>query len=275
MAERVDVDFQGHIAIVRLARPEKMNAMSPAMFEGLIAAGETVAARADVRCVVLTGEGRAFCAGIDMQRFDEAAVKAGKLPRLLAERTHGIANIAQKVAIQWREMTPPVIAAVHGVAFGAGFQIALGADIRYVEPSTRMSVMEVEWGLAPDMAGTVLMRSLARDDVVRELTYTGRIFSGAEALGYGFATRVCTDPLADAMALAGEIAAKSPSAVQASKRLLNLRLDWRSVAEGLQEESYEHDWLVTDPNQREAAAARIAKRQADFKVPTPHKPARG
>lgn len=275
MTERVDVEFQGHVAIVRLARPAKMNAMSPAMFDGLIAAGETLNARPDVRCVVLTGEGRAFCAGIDMQRFDDAAVKASKLPRLLAERTHGIANIAQRVAIQWREMAPPVIAAVHGVAFGAGFQIALGADIRYVEPATRMSVMEVEWGLAPDMAGTVLMRSLARDDVVRELTYSGRIFSGQEALGYGFATKLCAEPLAEAMALAREIAGKSPSAVQASKRLLNMRLDSRSMADGLQAESHEHDWLVTDPNQREAAAARIAKRQPEFKVPTPSQAAKG
>lgn len=266
MSGRVDVDIQAHIAIVRLARPEKLNAMSPAMFEGLIAAGAKVQAHPEIRCVVLTGEGRAFCAGIDMQRFDEAS-KPSSLPRLLAARTHGIANIAQKVVIQWREVAPPVIAAVHGVAFGAGFQIALGADIRYVEPATRMSVMEVEWGLTPDMAGTVLMRSLARDDVVRELTYSGRIFSGEQALGYGFATQLSADPLTDALALAREIASKSPSAVQASKRLMNMRLD-AEMAAGLQAESLEHDWLVTDPNQREAASARKAKRDPAFSIPT-------
>jgi enoyl-CoA hydratase/carnithine racemase len=265
MPERVDVEVEGRIAIVRLARPEKLNAMSPAMFEAMLAAGEQLRARRDVRCVVLAGEGRAFCAGIDMQRFDDAAASAS-LPRLLAARTHGIANIAQKVVIQWREIAPPVIAAVHGVAFGAGFQIALGADIRYVEPATRMSVMEVEWGLVPDMAGTVLMRSLARDDVVRELTYSGRVFSGEDALGYGFATRVCADPLAAALDTAREIAGKSPSAVQAAKRLMNLRLE-RDMAAGLQAESNEHDWLVTDPNQREAAVARLAKRAPAFKDP--------
>jgi len=268
MSERVDVEIEGHIAIVRLARPDKLNAMSPAMFSGLIAAGEQVEARPELRCVVLCGEGRAFCAGIDMQRFDEEKVKAGTLPRLLSARTHGIANIAQKVVLQWRELAVPVIAAVHGVAFGAGFQIPLGADIRYVEPATRMSVMEVEWGLVPDMAGTALMRTLARDDVVRELTFTGRIFTGEQAVGYGFATRTSADPLAEAMATAREIASKSPSAVQAAKRLLNMRTSGPELAAALQAESGEHDWLVTDPNHKEAVASRMAKREGQFKVPT-------
>jgi enoyl-CoA hydratase/carnithine racemase len=262
MSDLVTVEIEAHVATVRLVRPAKLNALNPAMFEGLLKAGERVRARPDVRCVVLTGEGRAFCAGIDMQRFENAVHATNELPPL-APRTHGIANLPQKVVIQWREMRMPVIAAVHGVAFGAGFQLALGADIRYVEPTARLSIMEIEWGLVPDMGGTVLMRSLARDDVIRELTYTGRIFSGEEALTYGFATKLCKDPLSLALKLAREIAAKSPSAIQAGKRLLNSRFD-AALATDLLAESLARDDLVRHPNQREAAAARLSKRPAVF-----------
>ena len=259
------VDIAAHVATVRLARPDKLNALNPAMFEGLIKACDNVRARQDVRCVVLTGEGRAFCAGIDMQRF-EGAGDADQGPPPLAPRTHGTANLPQKVVVQWRELRTPVIAAVHGVAFGAGFQLALGADIRYVQPATRLSIMEIEWGLVPDMAGTALMRGLAREDVIRELTFSGRIFSGEEALSYGFATRVCDDPLSDALELAREIASKSPSAIQAAKRLLNSHLDSTLPTE-LLAESRERDDLVRHPNQREAAVARLAKRPAIFTAP--------
>ena len=109
--------------------------------------------------------------------------------RDLTKRTHGIANRPQQCAWQWRALPVPVIAAVHGVAFGGGFQIMLGADMRYATADTRFSVMEIKWGLVPDLAGTQLMRHLAREDVVRELTYTGRIFNGEEAQQLGFVTK--------------------------------------------------------------------------------------
>ena len=110
--------------------------------------------------------------------------------RDLTTRTHGIANRPQQCAWLWRALPVPVIAAVHGVALGGGFQIMLGADMRYATADTRFSVMEIKWGLVPDLAGTQLMRHLAREDVVRELTYTGRVFNGEEAQQLGFVTRV-------------------------------------------------------------------------------------
>ncbi len=157
----------------------------------------------------------------------------------------------------------PVIAAVHGVAFGGGFQLMLGADIRIVAPDARLAVLEIKWGLVPDMAGTQLMRHLAREDVVRELTYTGRIFSGEEALTLGFATRVAADPHGEAMALAQEIAAKNPHAVRAAKRLLNdaVALD---AAAGLRQETVEQLALIGSPNQVEAVMANLEKRAAVF-----------
>ena len=184
----------------------------------------------------------------------------------LVVRTHGISNAAQQVAMVWREVPVPVIAAVHGVAFGGGLQVALGADIRIVAPDTRLSVMEIKWGLVPDMAGMVLMRELARGDVVRELTFTGRIFSGEEALRLGFATRVSADPLAEALQMAHEIAGKSPDAIRAGKRLLNASLS-QSAAELLLAESVEQKALIGSPNQVEAVKANLDRRAPRFNAP--------
>ena len=226
MKDRVSIDLKDGVADVRLIRADKMNALDPAMFEGIIEAGAKLNEMKGVRCVVLSGEGKAFCAGLDVASF--AAMKdrskdkdPGGVPgaRDLTARTHGIANRPQQCAWVWRTLPMPVIAAVHGVAFGGGFQIALGADIRYATADTRFSVMEIKWGLVPDLAGTQLMRHLAREDLVRELTYTGRVFNGSEAQQYGFVTRVVADPRATAIETAREIANKSPEAVRAAKRL--------------------------------------------------------
>jgi enoyl-CoA hydratase/carnithine racemase len=184
----------------------------------------------------------------------------------LVVRTHGISNAAQQVAMVWREVPVPVIAAVHGVAFGGGLQVALGADIRIVAPDTKLSVMEIKWGLVPDMAGMVLMRELARSDVVREFTFTGRIFSGEEALRIGFATRVAADPLAEALQMAHEIAGKSPDAIRAGKRLLNASAS-HSAAEMLLAESVEQKALIGSPNQAEAVKANIERRAPRFSAP--------
>ena len=182
-SDRIAVEIEEGLADVRLSRPEKMNAIDPEMFKALIEAGESLVSRSDVRVVVLSGQGRAFCAGIDMKRFSNGPDDGPKaVPRPLAPRTHGIANEPQMAVLVWQKLPMPVIAAVHGVAFGAGFQLSLGADIRFLAAETRLSVMEVEWGLVPDMAGTALMSQLARGDVVRELCYTGRVFSAEEAV---------------------------------------------------------------------------------------------
>ncbi|SEK07040.1 Enoyl-CoA hydratase/carnithine racemase [Variovorax sp. OK605] len=258
---------------LQLARADKMNALDPAMFDALIAAGEALRDDKTVRAVVIAGRGKAFCAGLDMasfQRMQEGAgsgvLGEGAAGADLVARTHGISNAAQQVAMVWREVPVPVIAAVHGVAFGGGLQVALGADIRLVAPDTRMSVMEIKWGLVPDMAGMVLMRELARDDVVRELTYTGRIFSGEEALQIGFATRVCADPLAEALQMAHDIAQKSPDAIRAGKRLLNGSAS-QTAAELLMAESVEQKALIGSANQAEAVKANMERRAPRFSAP--------
>jgi enoyl-CoA hydratase/carnithine racemase len=270
MESRVSISIANGVADVRLVRADKMNALDADMFEALVAATDRLAHERGLRAVVLSGEGRAFCAGLDMGRFAAMKEKGGNgIPggekRDLTIRTHGVANFPQQAVWGWRELPVPVIAAIHGVAFGGGFQLALGADMRFLAQDARMSIMEIKWGLVPDMAGTAILASLVRDDLLRELVYTGRIFSAEEAISYGLATRICDDPRAAALELAREIAAKSPDAIRAAKRMLNKLLVDPGPA--LLQESIEQQKLIGSPNQTEAVRANLEKRAASFLDP--------
>ena len=259
MSDRVTISIEDGIANVRLNRADKLNALDPAMFAGIEAALAELRGTAGLRVVVLSGEGRAFSAGLDMASMASGGASLGKD---LKDRTHGIANIFQHVAWGWRELPVPVIAAVYGIAFGGGFQIMSGADIRIVRPDARLSIMEMKWGLVPDMAGVALWRTLVRDDVLRELTYTAREFSGEEALRYGFATRLADDPHAEAMALACEIAGRNPDAVKGAKRMYN---EYSHDADQLlMAESIEQAAVIRTPNQVEAVRANMERRAPSF-----------
>jgi enoyl-CoA hydratase/carnithine racemase len=262
--ERVTIEIADGVAEVTLNRPDKLNALDPAMFEAILAAGESLSRTAGLRAVVLAGAGKGFCAGLDKASI--AAMAGGGSGQEFADIigcTHGIANAFQQAAYVWRTLPVPVIAAIHGVTLGGGFQIALGADIRYVAPDARLAILEIKWGIVPDMAGIALMRELARSDVIRELAMTGRIFSGTEALAYGFATSLHADPLAAARATAKEIAARNPQAVRAIKRLLNRAKD-ADAAAILLAESKEQAALIGSPNQIEAVLAGMEGRPGRF-----------
>ena len=260
MQDRVALTIENGVADIRLNRADKMNALDPNMFKAIAETGARLRNDARVRAVVLSGEGRAFCAGLDLDRMIAAAKGDSILPFAdLAKRTHGIANFAQHLVWLWRDLPVPVIAAVHGIAYGGGFQLMLGADLRYVAPGTRLAVIETKWGLVPDMAGTQLMRHLAREDVVRELTYTARVFSAEEAYAYGFATRVAEDPRTAALETAREIATRSPDAIRAAKRLLNLASGC-DAATGLAAETAEQKALLGQPNHIEAVSANLESR---------------
>ncbi|MBI3109091.1 MAG: enoyl-CoA hydratase/isomerase family protein, partial [Candidatus Rokubacteria bacterium] len=153
MTTRVIVATQDGVAEVRLNRPDKMNALDLAMFEALVETGRALAGEKSLRAVVLSGEGRAFSAGLDFASFAALAEDSDGARKLLRREPGGAANYAQQAVFVWMDLAVPVIAAVHGVAFGGGLQIALGADIRFVAPDAQISVMEVKWGLIPDMTG--------------------------------------------------------------------------------------------------------------------------
>jgi enoyl-CoA hydratase/carnithine racemase len=260
---RVSVDARG-VAEVAMVRADKMNALDQEMFGALIAAIAQVRAEPGVRAVVLHGEGRAFCAGLDKSSLQGLAGGGAAAVGDIVPRTHGLANFWQQVAWGWRELPVPVIAAVHGVAYGGGLQIALGADVRIVHPEAKLSVMEVKWGLVPDMAGCVLMTELLRPDVARELTFTGRVVSGSEAVDLGLATRASGDPLEEARAMARQVAAANPDAVRAAKRLFN-GASPVDAARVLVAEAFEQQRLIGSPNQREAVQAGMENRAPVFR----------
>ena len=271
MSDRVTIAIDDGIADVRLSRPEKMNALDPAMFVGLIEAGKQLMDDYGLRAVVLSGEGKAFCAGLDFMSFqriasEEEGPTSNKPSDLLEKTGSAHTTFAQYAAWVWNQVPVPVIGAIHGVAFGGGIQIALATDIRFATPDARFSVMEIKWGVIPDMTGTQTLRHLVPLDVAKELTFTGRILSGTEAAELGLVTHLNDDPRAAARELAREIAGRSPSAIRAGKRLLDRA--WNvSPEEGLRLEAEIQRSLIGRPNQAEAVKATVEKRAPNFQDP--------
>jgi enoyl-CoA hydratase/carnithine racemase len=270
MADRVVYTVNAGVADVRLNRPEKLNALDLAMFAALVEVGEALKADPTVRAVVLSGNGRGFCSGIDIGSFAAMAdaegerppeIKADSRPVIsLTNRPEGrITNNAQQAVYVWTEMPAPVIAAVHGPALGGGCQLALGADIRIVTPDAKFSILEIRWGLTPDMTGTQMLPRLVGLDVAKELTFTGRTVSGEEAVCMGMATRVSDTPRDAALTLAHEIAANSPDAVRGAKRLLNIA-GQVSLADGFAAEYRTVTGLFGAPNQVESMKAYFEQR---------------
>lgn len=263
MSERVITTIENRIARVMLNRADKRNGLDLAMFEALVAAGEALIANKEVRAVVLHGDGKGFCAGLDFKWFMTNPTAASGL---LERPDTSPANIAQRVAWIWQEVPVPVIAAVHGHTFGGGLQIALAADLRYVTADAQLSVMETKYGLIPDMSITQTLLSLVPADQAKELVFTGRIVSGTEAVDIGLATKLSEDPLKEAMATAELIASKSPHAIRACKALLN-EAPQLSRTDALKLETELQLPLLGSANQLEAVQASMMKREPVFKDP--------
>ncbi len=260
--DRVTVTHNGPIAHVVLNRADKRNALDQAMLEAIAETIEQLSDARETRAVVLSGDGEAFCAGLDFMSF--AAMLQNPDSVDFMARSHGDANLFQHVSTGWRDLPMPVITALHGVAFGGGFQIMLGADIRVAAPETQFSIMEAKWGLVPDMGGMALMPAVARQDVVRRLTYTAEVFDAAQALEWGFVTEIANDPVARALELAKQIAARSPDGTRASKRLISDT--WNaSRADTLMTESVAQKSVLGGKNQMEAVMANFEKRPPKFK----------
>lgn len=271
--DRIVINRQGGVADVRLNRPEKMNALDAQMFTDLVTTADDLAADASLRCVVLSGEGRSFCAGLDFASFqgmagDDNKAASDNTVRDITRADEGrITHRGQQAVFGWTELPVPVIAAITGHALGGGVQLALGADIRIVHPEAKMSVLESRWGLIPDMTGTQSLINLVGLDVAKELTFTGRMVGGAEAVELGMATHLSDDPHVMAMELAHDIASKSPDAIRAAKRLFN-QAPKLSTADGFAEERKEIGALIGSPNQVESVLAFFEKRSPNFADPS-------
>ncbi|MBA2323859.1 MAG: crotonase/enoyl-CoA hydratase family protein [Actinomycetota bacterium] len=270
--DTVRAEITDGVADVRLNRPEKLNALNQDMFSDLLEMGLTIRRRSELRAVVLSGAGRGFCAGLDYAMF--SAMAAGEPISREPRRTDLLdpddqlleLGRGQRATLVWGTVPVPVIAAVHGPAFGGGFQLMLPADLRLIAPDAILSVAEVRWGLIPDMAGTQLLPRLVGMDVAKELTFTGRVVTGEEAGQIRLASRVVDDPRTEALELAHEIAARNPDAVRAAKALLDD--SWHlPIGDGLAAERAAINNLIGSPNQVEAVRARLEQRPAVFAGP--------
>mgnify|MGYP000551039590 FL=1 len=277
--DRVTISVVDGIADVKMNRADKRNALDNAMFTSLSAAGEYLKKLDGLRVVVLSGDGASFCAGLDFSSFAqmaEAGAKANATDNNADKKTGEksdmnagtmvdgrITHMAQQVCWVWQEVPVPVIAAVHGHALGGGIQIALGADIRIVHPETQLSVREVHWGLIPDMTGTLMLSRLVRPDIVKNLVFTARVFSGHEAHEMGIATQLSQNVHADAMTMAREIAGRSPEAVRGAKKLINLLAN-SGAAEQFAAERETIGKLIGSANQAEAVMSHFEKRPPNF-----------
>ena len=261
MSTRVQISIDNHVAEVLLNRPEKHNALDMKMFDELAAAGERLSAERSVRAVVLAGAGDNFCAGIDLSIFSDPGDAID--PASMAPQSGSHANRFQRAAFAWREIPVPVICAIRGVAFGGGAQIALGADLRYAAPDAKLSIMEIRWGLIPDIAISVTASNVVRDDQLRELAYTGRVVDGGEARDLGLVTAIHDDPLQAARDTARLIAGRSPDAIRAMKTMFNERRGLDD-AQSLALEARLQSGILGRPNQLEAVRANVERREPDF-----------
>jgi enoyl-CoA hydratase/carnithine racemase len=265
MTERIKIRVENHVATVTLNRADKRNAVDTAMFDAILVTAKSLEADPSVRAVVLHGDGGHFCAGIDISVFQGVGIgeKSAEGLQPLAGST---ANYFQSAALVWRELPVPVLVALEGTTFGAGLQIAMGADMRYAAPSVKMSVMEIKWGLIPDMGITTTLPGVVPQDKARELAYTGRILSADDALACGLVTEVVDDPLLRAQQVAAEIAAKSPDAIRFIKKLFNE--SWKGdSAMALRLEAELQGKVMAGENQAEAARANMEKRAPKFSDP--------
>jgi len=265
MSERIVVTIEDNLAVVMLNRAAKRNAVDIEMFEAFIETGKSLAQDSSIRAVVLHGDGDHFCAGIDVSVFQTNAL-AADLAEKMQSRSENGANFFQSAATVWKDLPVPVIAALRGVTFGAGFQIAMGADIRIAGHDVQMSIMEIKWGIIPDMGISMTMPPVISQDRAKLLAYTGRQISAQEALEMGVVTTLSDDPLAEASALARDIASKSPDAIRAIKLLVDS--SWTShPAAGLKLEAKLQAGVMAGHNQSEAAQANMENRSPKFVDP--------
>jgi enoyl-CoA hydratase/carnithine racemase len=260
--ERVTVSVADGVADVRLVRADKRNALDRRMLQAIIEAGEQIAADRTVRAVVLAGDGKAFCAGLDTSLV--AAMAETDPSERATNPVSGSIRVEAVQAVRvWVDMAAPVVAAVHGVAVGGGFQLALGADLRVVAPDARLGVFEIKWGIVPDMCGTQLLPRVVGPDVAKDLMFTGREVTGAEARTLGLVTRLSDDPRATALELAREIASRNPDAIKVMKRLVDA--SWSlPFDDGVREERDQTEGMIGSKNQLEAVIANLEQRPGRF-----------
>ena len=232
--ETLELQVDDHVATVSLNRPDMANSMSAAMWEELQGCFEWLDSEAMVRAVVLTGNGKHFCAGLDLAIFASVDGESGD-PARRAEHFRRKVLRMQDNLTSLERCRKPVLAAIHRTCIGGGVDLVCCADMRYATEDAYFSIREIDIGMAADVGTLQRLPRLIPDGLVRELAYTGRNMDAEEARELGFINRVYEDRetlLREVTAIARAIAAKSPLAVRGSKEMLLYSRD-HSVAEGL------------------------------------------
>lgn len=258
---RIILEIEDKIAYVTLNRPDKHNGLDEEMLLGLVRTAKTIRRDRSIRCVILKGAGPSFCAGLD---FGYVAKHPTMIPKFFVKLPWSKDNMFQRAAHIWRDLPIPVIAVVHGNCFGGGMQIILACDFRIAKPTATLSILEMKWGLIPDMSGMVTLSRLTRLDIAQELTMTGRFFSGLEGAEYGLISKISDNPLEEAQTLARTICEKSPDAVTAAKFLFKKtwkKDTWRTLLW----ERLVQLRLFTGKNQRIAMANARSKDDAEVR----------
>lgn len=258
--QRVRIDIENHIAHVRMIRSDKYNALDLPMLYALIDAAKWLRPQRDLRAIILSGEGGAFSTGLDV-----ASVTSAPAKMFTAFFPWGKSdNIFQRACWAWRQIPVPVVAVLHGHCYGGALQIALAADFRFSTPDCKLSIMEIKWGLVPDMTGTLTLRELMPMDAAKKLAMTGEVISGKDALNYQLVTELHDDPMAAAEALCAVLSEKSPDALGTMKVLL--QSNWHaSPKRALARERLAQLRILLNGNQRLAAKAALKKQVAKFK----------
>lgn len=254
------IEREGPIATLTLNRPKQMNAISQAMLQSLADALLSCDADPDIRVVILTGTGRAFCAGLDLQdaASEEGVAKSGftLAPTL---------DLRSFPPVILHEMDTPVICAINGGAAGFGIDLALCCDVRYCATHAKLSLSFTKRGILPDTGGTWLLPRLIGWSKAAEIVFAGRNLNAHEALELGLINHVADDTelLAAARSLAMEIAAGAPLAVQAAKRMMRAGLG-ENFSEHIQRVYLQVHPLMQSRDFREGVAAFLEKRTPDF-----------
>ena len=252
---RIITEVKDKIAWVYLNRPEKLNGLDMRMFKEMVAAAKKIRKDKTIRAVILSGKGPSFCAGLD---FSAVSKNPSMVAKVFLKWPWTRMNLAQKIAHCWRDVPVPVISVIHGNCFGGGMQIVLATDYRIAKPDANLSIMEMKWGLIPDISGMVTLSRLTRVDIVQELTMTNRQFSAVEGHSFGLISRLSDDPMKEAEALARTVAERSPDAVAASKYLL--KKTWKAdTRKALLWERWVQARLLGRKNQRIAGKNGLAK----------------
>ncbi|MDJ0840429.1 MAG: crotonase/enoyl-CoA hydratase family protein [Acidobacteriota bacterium] len=264
--ETLLVSLEDKIAHVRLNRPAKANAMNPPMWGEIEEAFNWVDQTPEARVAVLSGEGKHFCAGIDLAAFEDImggnepceARKREALRRHLLRLQENLSSI--------EKCRKPVLAAMHGACIGGAIDMTSACDMRYSTADAIMCIKEVDIGMTADVGTLQRLPHLIGDGIMRELAYTGRNFSGEEARKIGFVNRTYPDKdalLAGVMETAARIAGKSPLAVRGIKEMILYTRD-HSVADGL---NYIATWnaaMLVSNDLQEALSAAAQKRPPEF-----------